>query len=719
MKRIAFIFVGFALSLTSLSSIAAQTTPTTPSAKPTVSSDKRIWNLKDVDIRSVILQVAQETGKNFILDPRVKGKVTLISHTPLSTDELYQAFLTLLQVHGYSVVTSGGVIKIIPSTDAKTSATRVIDNNKLISDENVVRVIHVDYVPVKNLLTTLKPLVARDSYISAYDPTNDLIVADSAANVRRILEIVDRLDKPTETGTEIIRLHHGYAPDIVKTLNELSKTTRRTTASSPEDDVNIAADERTNSVLISGGKNQRLHLRALVSELDIEGESGYNTQVIFLKYMRAADMAPIIANIIGAYEAEQSSGTSRQSNQTQPFTTNNQTSGSSAQRPPLSLTTPSASAGRSSLLGRFNQSSNFELPDENRAKSGVVGPGVQWEESTNSIIVKAPPGLLSTISRIIKKLDVRRPQVLVEAIVAEVDENRFREFGIELNTGGSIPLRTSFPSTTGSNITAGNLASIGNDGIVDIGSGLTLGFINAGNLRAIVRALAGDSTSNIMATPNIVTLDNETASIKVGQLVPFSTGVNNNEVVGGTPTTFFDREEVGLSLTIRPQITKSGSVKLYIQNIISAIVPGSQNNNAGNNPTTTERVISTNVLVDNQQVLVLGGLIQKQMNNSVGKVPILGDLPLIGAAFRSKDRSHDKTNLMIFIKPTILRNNFDNREVTDARYDHMRGRQLDAVKNTNRPYVRETYALPPIDQRQEEILPPPFPIFVTEQEFVK
>ena len=708
------------------SAIFALLSVTATAADAPNAPQERIWNLNNADIRTLIQQVSTETGKNFVIDPRVQAKVSMVSARPLSPDELYQTFLALLQLHGYSAVEEGKVVKIIPIADARFSSTKFIkpgQNN--LGEEFITKVLHVDSISGHELEATLKSMVSRNAYVSVYGPTNDIIIADSADNVARIEKMIRQIDRPAQSGTQIIRLKYASAAEVARTLQDLEGNKNEYKANP----VTLAVDERTNSLLISGGESRRLQLNSLVARLDVRSHNNNNTQVIYLKYIRAQDIAPIIASLIENYVAQNiteaqsmqggtagGAGRGNEINRQQPnFNAGNSSlmrsrptdssgGGSSGMGGSSSMSGGSSGSSGSSLSSHFDQNKNFTLPNDNRQRSGSASGAVQWEETTNSIIVKAPPALMRTVYSIISKLDIRRPQVLVEAVIAEVSIDRAQELGVEWESGGTQPFSTRFNSISGLSTIGGALQT----GTVTVGEGLTVGFFKGTNIRALVRALAGDSTNNILATPNIVTLDNEVATIKVGQLVPFAIAQTNNQNTGGNPLTSYDREEVGLSLTIRPQITNSGAIRMSIEHILSSLVAGSSASNPGGNPTTTERVISTNVLVDHTHILVLGGLIQKQWSDTVDKIPVIGDLPLIGELFRSRHKELVKTNLMIFLKPVILRDADESFAISNEKYSSIRAQQLDTDRESDRPFRNQTPVADNIDA--PKLLPPPFPI---------
>lgn len=698
--------------------IAAATSQDTPQEN---AGHNQQWNLKDVDIRILIEQIAKLTGKSFIIDPAVKGKVTIITNRSLSPEESYQAFLTVLEVYDFAAIENGRVTTIVPQNNAsaQTSYGNSHDNTSPPNlDSIIVKVIHVNYVPTDVLADAIRPLTSSKSVIQSIKNTNDLIVADYSNNVVKISNLIKSIDR-ADIGNnyEVVKLQYAEPSEINTILTSIV-----TGSNDNAQAIKIAADERTNSILISGTLDQRLKIRALIASMDKPTKDIDNdTQVIYLRYVQAKDIAPIVANIIQDYEAKLQKKTgikesvdttqiaankiSQQISSSGSMTASNFGAGSSQE-----------SGGGTSLSSYTNQAANLARQEENRQRSGAVSTSVQWEETTNSIIVRAPKDLLRNIKNVITKLDIRRMQVLIEVIIAEVSEARAQELGVEWNTNGNdVRLSTRFPSTDLSTIhgpMGGNGASIlssttsSSTSAFIPGQGLTLGFFHVDNLRAIVRALATDTGSDILSTPNIVTLDNETATIKVGELVPFAIGESTNNINnGGTPFTSFQREEVGLSLTIRPQITPSGEVMLHIDHIISDIVPGTQITNSSGNPTTTERVITTNVIVDNHEVLVLGGLIQKKYQNEVDKVPVLGNLPVVGGFFRSTSKSNQKLNLMIFLKPNILMDKKSNVLVSGDRYEEIRKTQLDLKNDLRKRYISTTPTLAKLD---EVSLPKPF-----------
>jgi len=441
-----------------------------PAEKPTESArTNKIWNLKGVDILTLVNQVSKETGKNFVVDPQVKGNVTMISSHPMSADELFHVFLSILQIHGFAAIDTGYAIKIIPNKTAKQEGTPLDSMvSKEGNEEIITRVIHADDIPASDLIKVLQPLVPKIGHIAVYQPTNDIIVTDRAANVDRITEIIDRLDQPTSDNIEIIPLKYAAAADLVQTVQSMLKTKGK--AASP---ITLAADERTNSVLVSGGKNNRLHIRALIAQLDTSTtQNGGNTQVIYLKYLRAKDLAPIISSLIGGEEGK-SKSSSRSSRSRIP---SRPTIGSSDSKHMSSGTF--SGYGGSGMLRTVNVSST-------EPKGGSAGPNVQWEETTNSIIITAPPATMRNIRNVIAKLDIRRAQVVIEVIVVEINLTRVKDLGVEWNTGGSARVATRFPGSTtplgvvtsiGAGFSDSDSSGIGFTDVATMGAGLNFGF---------------------------------------------------------------------------------------------------------------------------------------------------------------------------------------------------------------------------------------------------
>jgi general secretion pathway protein D len=578
-------------------------------------------NYKDADIQQIIEAVGEITGKNFIIDPRVKAQVTMVSSTPMTADAFYEAFLSILQVYGFVAVPSGAVIKILPDANARQLPGwegAAAKNRR--ADDIVTQVVLVTNVAAAQLVPILRPLIPQYGHLAAHPASNMLIISDRAANVDRILSIIRRIDQSSDEEYEIIRLTHASAVETVRVVSSLQQGA---SADGGGQRTTIVADERTNSVLVSGDKADRLRLRTLIAHLDTPLEDGGDTRVRYLRYADSLDLA-------GKLEAQYSGGVTEEGG-------------------PRSATDISIWA----------------------------------DEQTNALVITAPPKTMNSMMTVIDKLDIRRAQVLVEAIIVEVSAEKTAELGITwaMLSDGNIAAVTDFPGlTNGVSSLAGALAE---DAVVEAGSviadgiNLGLGRISDSGLSwvGLIQALEADADSNIMATPTLVTLDNEEAEINVGQEVPFVTGsFSNTGSAGGAVNPFqtIERQQVGLTLKITPQINEGDAVLLEIDQEISSVLPSTE----AVDLVTSNRTVTTTVIVDDGDTLVLGGLLQDELQETEQRVPILGSIPLIGALFRATKTEMRKTNLMIFIRPTILRDSVATSYVTNEKYQFIRDWQL-------------------------------------------
>ena len=583
-------------------------------------------NLKDADISVLIGTVAEITGRNFIVDPRVKGRVTVVSSRPMETEEIYQVFLSILKVHGFAAVPAGAVVKIVPDVNAKQDSIPTVQDGEVRGDEMVTRVLEVDNVPAAQLVPILRPLVPQQGHLAAYPATNVLIISDRADNVERLATIVHRIDQQSDGEIEVIPLSHASAAEVVRILNSLGSKQPAQPQAAAGGPV-LIADERTNSVLLGGDRAARLRLRAVISHLDTPLERGGNTQVIYLKYAKARDLVEVLTGVSRSIEKEQAKG---------------------------------------------------------QGKPAALNVSIQADDASNALVITGPPDLLRSLQGVIRQLDVRRAQVLVEAVIAEITADKAAELGVQwraavdANETGGIG-GTNFDVTTSINSAATNPLGVGN--------GLSLGYFEGTssflgteilNLGALVRALASDSESNILSTPTLVTLDNEEAEIVVAQNVPFITGqfTNTGANQGATnPFQTIQRQDVGLTLKVRPQINEGDAIKLEIEQESSSVSETAVSGAA--DIVTNKRSIKTSVMVADRQVVVLGGLIDDRLTESVQKVPLLGDIPLVGNLFKAQRTKKEKRNLMVFLRPVILRDAATETEVSAGKYNYMRARQLE------------------------------------------
>lgn len=581
-------------------------------------SGKYTLNFNDADIRIIIEAVAKYTGKNFIIDPQVKGKVTIISTRAMDAKQVYEVFQSILKVHGYAAVPGKDVIKIVPDANAKQEA---IDNMRprqdSDSDEVVTHVIEVRHVDANQLVPILRPLVPQRGHLAAVPSSNVIIISDAASNIARLVTIINRIDQATDSEVEVIPLSHASASEIMRIVNQLESGAAKG-PQAPQERTKMVADDRTNSLLISGDKTARLRLRTLIAHLDTPVELGGNTHVVYLRNAVAKDLVPVLTGITQAKGA--------------------------------------APAGAAKIPGG-------EL-------------NIQADTNTNALVITAPPDIFRSLKTVIHQLDVRRAQVMVEAVIAEVSSDTSRELGVQWGidgrkSGNAIGL-VNF--NLGTPITAyANLASPPSPTGLNIGLG---SFTGTTKIAALLSMLAGDAHTNILSTPSLVTLDNQEAEIVVGQNVPFVTGSFSS--TGGTaapsnPFQTIERKDVGLTLKIKPQINEGDAIKMDVTQEVSSLATSAV---AASDVITNKRSIKTSVMVDDGQIVVLGGLVKDDVLESEQKVPGFGDIPLLGWLFRYQKTQKIKTNLMVFIHPSIMKDEKTIRALTGEKYNFIRAEQL-------------------------------------------
>jgi general secretion pathway protein D len=624
-------------------------------------------NFKDADITQIAEAVVAATGKNFIIDPRVRAQVTMLSSTPMSPAAFYEAFLAILQVHGFIAVPSGDVIKILPDANARQiPSIDLPDHVSATSDEIVTQVIDVKNVSAAQLVPILRPLIPQYGQLAAYPASNILIISDRANNVNRIIRIIRRIDQVGDQDVEVIPLQNASSAEIVRVINSLYQGQQATEGGMG---AKVVADDRSNSVLVGGDQSQRLRIRALIAHLDTPLEAGGDTQVRYLHYADAEKIAPKLKEqITGVAQAAAGAG------------------GQGA---------PS--------------------PQAQAEKSAMIWADVQ----NNALVITAPPKIMRAVMNIIDKLDIRRSQVLVEAIIVEVNTDKTAELGVnwaEFTKGtGTVPAGSFVNPVGGSSIVdlanqiAPLAAGTATSAALPTGTTFAVGRLAAGglNFAATLRAIRGDSDSNVISTPSTMTLDNQEAQIKVADEVPFITGSFANTGAAGNvgsvnPFTTVQREEVGTILKVTPQIAAEGSsVVLKISIESSSVLPTSLSTV---DITTQKRTITTNVLIDDGGVVVLGGLISNTHTKSGQKVPVLGDIPLIGLLFKTRASESKRNNLMIFIRPKILRDERQAAYQTDSKYNYMLDRQKEynrgeidppLLPGQKKPLLGPTPPLPP------------------------
>jgi len=628
-----------------------------PAQEPTITP-----NYKEADLRQIIEAVSAITGRNFIIDPRVRAQVTLLSSQPMSPDAFYAAFLSILEVHGYVAVPTGDLVKILPDANARqVPGLESAAGTPGGADEIVTQVITVRNVGAAQLVPILRPLIPQYGHLAAHQASNMLIISDRAANVSRLLRIINRIDHGADADIEVIPLEHASASDVVRVVTALQQATTGGETGKP---LGLVADDRTNSVLISGDETARLRLRVLISHLDTPLEDGGNTQVVYLRYADAEDLATRLREQITA------------------------------------ITTVSGADG-----GGQPQAANTGRDD-----------AVIWADpGTNALIITAPAEVMRSLRMVIDKLDIRRAQVLVEAIIAEVAYSRAAELGVTWAIDGS----------NDNNIIG--LTKLGTTGITDlIGAavggeaaagqalaGLPQGVLLGGgrvnsdsgtNWGVVLQALLSDSDTNVLSTPSIVTMDNEEAEIKVGQEVPFLTGqfTNTGAAQGAVnPFQTVERKDVGLTLKVTPKINEGDAV------VMTVALETSNISRAGTGGAvdliTNQRTINQRVLIEDGEILILGGLVSDDLIQSEQKVPLLGDIPILGQLFRSQSATTEKRTLMVFLRPVILRDGVQSSMETNAKYRLMQDAQNDAAtrgsqflnRNVPRPTVPDIESLQP------------------------
>jgi len=575
-------------------------------------------NYRNTDLQEVVEAVAEATGRNFVIDPLVGAdrKVNLFGSQPLSPEAYYQAFLSMLSAHGIVAVPSGPVIRLSPDRTMRILAGAGPESSA--NDELQTLVLPINNVDAQGLVPIVRPMMSPGAHVAAHPPTNVLILSDRGSNVNKVARVIGRIDQKNDRPVEVIPLEHASARDVVRVLNEM--------AVGADAAFNLAvADDRTNSVLLGGEQNRRLELRALVAHLDAPPVEGGDTRVRYLNY---ADSENLAAQLSAQFQDE---GT-----------------------------------------------------DEKRVL-------VTADVATNALIMDAPPATMRQMLSVVDQLDIRRAQVLVEVLIAEVSADRANQLGV--NWAAYDPQRvlgsTDFPASGTSlrELVAGSLSGTDQGRAVAAealgpGAGFAVGRVRDDGLSfaALISAVENTAGSNILGTPMVVTLDNEEATINVGQNVPFitgsyaSSGINPSSADGQIrPFTTVGRNDIGLTLTITPRINRGDAVRLEIDQTLSELAPSVA---GAVDLVTNTRELTTAVIVEDGGTLVLGGLIQDKIRESSQSVPVLGSLPLIGALFRASGQTREKTNLMLFIRPTILRDSAQADAATNVKYDYLRRQQL-------------------------------------------
>ena len=641
----------------------------------------------NADIESVIKAIGHYTGMTFIIDPRVKGTLTLVSEKSLSKSEAFGLLTSTLRLQGFAVVTSGdGYAKVVPEAEAKlqSSPTQVggVRSSKATGDQIATQVFYLSYESAANLTAVLRPLISPNNSIMANPGNNTLVVTDYADNLRRLARIIAALDAPVAAELDVIPIRNAIASDIAQLVTRLMEPA----AGGDSGRVTVLADPRTNAVIVRAPSQARANLaKSLIARLDQESSSRGNIHVVYLKNADASRVAQTLRAVVSQDASAvpvQQQGTSGSSI----------TSGTGSGQGGSGAGGLGGQQGQQSSTGMGGTGNTFGQQSQLTANGGGAGGGqgsgfIQADASTNSLIITAPDAVYRNLRSVIDQLDVRRAQVYIEALVVEVTSNKASEFGVQwIGASGDSDSKyrvggvQSFTGgAQGSNIV--NLAAAARTGlsgtsVPSIPGGLTFGlFRQVGGelgLGAVARALENDGNANILSTPNMITLDNELATIKVGQNVPIITGSYTTTAAtgGGNPFQTVDRRDVGLLLKVRPQISEGGTIKMAILHENSSVDPATRN--APQGLTTNQRAIESNVLADDGQIIVLGGLIEDTEGDGEEKVRGLGDIPVLGNLFKYRNRTRVKTNLMVFLRPVVVRSKEASHSLAMDRYEYMR-----------------------------------------------
>lgn len=699
-------------------------------------------NFANADIEAVARTMAVITGRDVVVDPRVKGTLNLATERPVSPTTAFEQFSAALRLQGYAVVVSEGLYKVVPEAEAKlqtgTVATSIGGPSTLAGNQIVTQVFKLHHESAANVLPVLRPLIAPNNSINISPGNNSLVITDYADNLRRLARIVASLDVPNASDVEVIPLRHSIAADLVPLVQRLidggGATVGLPTAAggAPAPGgadaafrTSLLADPRSNAIIVRAANPARVALvRSLVQKLDrapLENGNGAagNIYVVYLKNADAVRLATTLRAAIAAGNVN--------------ALTQGGAPGSGAVPQPSANVINQATSAASSAAGQSGMSAAATAPVDN-SNTPSVGGQIQADPSTNSLIITAPEPQYRQLRAVIDRLDSRRAQVLIESLIVEVNAERAAEFGVQwqsalgkeaaIGTNSSLGGQANIIDLALGIAAASATGSIA--GLTKPSTGLNFGIGRRTDggfaLGFIARFLSANGEGNVLSTPNLMTLDNEEAKIVVGQNVPFVTGQFTNTGAGTAqvnPFQTIERKDVGLTLRVRPQISETGTVKMTVFQEVSSVLPGTQN--AANGPTTTKRSIESSVLVDDGNVIVLGGLLTDEYSSDVEKVPGLGDVPVLGNLFKSEIRSRNKTNLMVFLRPTIVRDSLSGDAVTADRYDMLRALQQNSQPRNNPalnavsdapilPALSDTRTPDPSRRVQgTRLIPPPLP----------
>ena len=661
-------------------------TPTAYTQDP--ASNQATLNFVGADIESVVKAVGHYTRNTFIIDPRVKGTINLVSEKPVTKAQAMQMLTSALRLQGFAVVGADGFLKVVPEADAKLQAGTT-QAGEVRGDQIATQIFRLNYESANNLVQVLRPLISPNNTINVNPGNNSIVITDYADNLKRLGRIIAALDSPAVGDLDIVPVRHSVATDLAQIVNRLMDQGGGSPVAGAADAgrVSVLADSRSNSLIIRAPSVARANLaKSLIAKLDQPTAQPGNVHVVYLKNADAVRLAQTLRAVVASDTSTPQQGASQPQAQPQQ--------------------TQAAASGQQSQLGQgaLQQSAT---PTPTALPTGGPAGFIQADPATNALIITASEAVYRNLRSVIDQLDARRAQVYVESLIVEVSAEKAAELGVQWaglsgDAGSSyrVGTLTGF-AQGGNNLINQAIANTANGTILPPGNGLNLGIFRQENgkltLGAIAHALETEGNANILSMPNLITLDNEEARIIVGQNVPFVTGQFTTQASGGAagvnPFQTIERRDVGLALRVRPQVSEGGTVKMAIYQEISAVLPRTA---GASDITTTKRSIETNVLVDDGQILVLGGLIEDRVEGGVEKVPGLGDIPVVGNLFKYQTRKGTKTSLMVFLRPTVVRTNMQSVNVAGDRYDFIRNVQTDSRGSSLLLPQVQTPVLPPL-----------------------
>jgi len=702
--RLACLSLATSMLLGAVPAVAQNTAPPKPGEPVTL-------NFTNAEIEGVARTLGVITGRNLVIDPRVKGTLTLTSEKPVSPAVAWEQFLATLRLQGFTVVEASGLYKVVPEAEAKlqggpvTISSSETDKRSPAGSQIVTQIFRLNYETANNLVPVLRPLISPNNTINVNPGNNSIIITDYADNLQRLARIIASMDVPNASDVDVIPLRHALASDLVVLVNRLIDPGSGAAGAAAQGQADtsfkttLLAEPRSNSLILRAANPARAALvRSLVAKLDQPNASGGasgNIHVVYLKNADATKLATTLrAALVAASGGAGNTGSLTGSTGTNLSSSNLGTPGS---------TTGSTTTGSTSGLGS-GVSSSFG----NSAQPSTGGQ-IQADPATNSLIISAPEPQYRQLREVIDRLDGRRAQVLVESLIVEVNANKVAQFGVQWqgllgSAGGTVGLLGTNSSAAGANILSLSTSTLGS---VLPGNGFNFGIGSKINgqyvLGFLAQFLENNGDGNVLSTPNLLTLDNEEAKIVIGQNVPFVTGTytsTNNSTSTVNPFQTVERKDVGLTLRVKPQISENGTVKMAIYQEVSSIDASTKKDTNG--PTTNKRSIESNVLVDDGSIVVLGGLMQDEYSGSADKVPLMGDLPVVGNLFKSENRTRKKTNLMVFLRPVVVRDAADADAITAGRYDSLRGVQqtVQPTPNAMLPSVTGAPVLPALNGKE-------------------